>query len=546
MLADVSEIKVKIFASSTMDVSFDDLLAQTLKSSDKNNAMDTDHDPIEEEEQGIDYFGDYTINTVGQKEANDPLYNPHSAHSPKSRNKHKNANVIDYGFGQRLERSKYNESYEKRYRKVSEMTMDERENWEAIARRNKRRRLNQQKLQNENEIVIASNSETLMKPMDDDLVSSDSSSSSYDAIIFENSDKNVIDAEMEMIALDSSDDEQDEFDQNEKKKIEQSQIEKLVRIPKIRQQRSHLDLIKAVRRKYKECKKLPVLETFAKEQNITKKRAKRAILQVMRENNLGIDMLKREQPKNVNGGLKRQVDESDDESSENSEDAASKLSHLPPESGKYPFDSNVEKAMLRLLNHLKRFNSLFVEKRSAAICMDLATMIDKVSMRAYSNIGIDLRYDFEKMVQSFKECYASNANIVALCLKFLQFGLRDIVLSDSKLIERAKNKPMEWHLKQMMKQKKRSKKMSKKNGMLSSDPLDIEGFWKIPYRKIKYNGDQSKLETLKEFKFNSGTNVISKFGNYFTRKSRCQKLWNFPQLLPKEKRTAFRKKRKRS
>merc|ERR1712228_475553 len=96
----------------------------------------------------------------------------------------------------------------------------------AIARKNKRRRLNQQKLKNSNDIVI--NTQTSMKQMDDDLVSSDSSSSSYDAIIFENNDK--IDAEM--IALDSSDDEQDELKKNEKIKIKQSQIEKLIRIPK--------------------------------------------------------------------------------------------------------------------------------------------------------------------------------------------------------------------------------------------------------------------------------------------------------------------------
>merc|ERR1712228_258138 len=208
--------------------------------------------------------------------------------------------------------------------------------------------------------------------------------------------------------------------------------------------------------------------------------------------------------------LKREIDESDDSSDNDDDDdddvdMNKKLSHLPSDAGKYPFDSNVEKAMLRLLSHLKRFNTLFIEKRSRLICMDLVTMIDKVSMRAYLNIGIDLRYDFEKMIESFKEVYGSNSSIVGLCDKFLKFGIRDIVASDNKLIERAKNKPLTWHLKQMMKQKRRNnqKQKNKKSALLSSDPLDIEGFWKIPYQKLKYKGNQNKLIKMTDFKFDN-------------------------------------------
>ena len=86
--------------------------------------------------------------------------------------------------------------------------------------------------------------------------------------------------------------------------------------------------------------------------------------------------------------------------------------------------------------------------------MDLSTMFDKVSMKAYSNIGIDLRvkffdfemyfvhvlvgfyfprlwcvcdviiqYDFELMVESYKEFYGTNRSIADLCGKFLGFGI---------------------------------------------------------------------------------------------------------------------------
>ena len=41
-----------------------------------------------------------------------------------------------------------------------------------------------------------------------------------------------------------------------------------------------------------------------------------------------------------------------------------------------------------------RFNKLFVEKRNRSIEMDLSTMFDKVAMKAYANIGIDLRVKF--------------------------------------------------------------------------------------------------------------------------------------------------------
>ena len=127
------------------------------------------------------------------------------------------------------------------------------------------------------------------------------------------------------------------------------------------------------------------------------------------------------------------------------------------------------------------------------------------------------------MVESYKEFYGTNRSIADLCGKFLGFGITliqksmscvmrfcfsDLVslfcmLGDQKLVQRAKEKPMSWHLKQMMKQKRednRKRKGSRKQ-LLNTDPVDLEGFWKIPYNKIKYKRNHKKLEKLDKFTF---------------------------------------------
>ena len=64
---------------------------------------------------------------------------------------------------------------------------------------------------------------------------------------------------------------------------------------------------------------------------------------------------------------------------------------------------------------------------------------------------------------------------------------------------------MTWHLKQMMKQKREDnrKRKGNKKQLLNTDPVDLEGFWKIPYNKIKYKGNHKKLQKLDKFVFNN-------------------------------------------
>ena len=64
---------------------------------------------------------------------------------------------------------------------------------------------------------------------------------------------------------------------------------------------------------------------------------------------------------------------------------------------------------------------------------------------------------------------------------------------------------MSWHLKQMMKQKRADNRKRKghKKQLLNADPVDMEGYWKIPYNKIKYKGDQSKLQRVDKFEFHN-------------------------------------------
>eukprot|EP01083_Nonionella_stella_P301434 1034081_1 len=512
------------------------------------------------ETENIDYFGDYGTNSIDNAITDGPLYNPHSHSTTQPNNdsnapndtmpsktisfdaayndylhskdgnhtnadstkpKQSNAYKPFYNHSKdRYYRSKYHHSYRKRFRRISDMTMEERDQWEQIAQRNKRRRLNQDTSKYTDTVIKTCdiNMESNMDALscsDDDL-SDSSESASFEAILFEN-DEQINKAKID--SLSSSEDEEDESKKKQKEAEKQNQIQNLIRIPKkMQSQRSHLDLIKAVRKSYRITKELPVLEDFTEQQNITKKRAKRAILQVMRENNLDRTMLRR-RTKDTQGPrqLERQLDDSEDDTDDEEEQEVAdddsemdpndrkqlKLLNLPPDAGKYPFDSAVEKAMLRLLNRLKQFNPLFVDRPSRSISMDLSTMIDKVSMKAYNNVGIDFRYDFELMVESYREFYSATPGIVNLCSQLMTFGIMLIQKSDVKLVQRAKDKPMTWHLKQMMKQKRadNSKHSKNKKRLYNSDPVDIEGYWKIPYNKIKYKGDQSKLEKLDTFEF---------------------------------------------
>ena len=159
------------------------------------------------------------------------------------------------------------------------MTMEERDQWEEMAKRNKRRRLNQAKLAtkwNDTDPVMdkSTERELSLSCSDDDF---SDSSQSFEAICFENDEQ--LNQGIALMVSSSEDDEEDELKtkQREEKEAEkQDQIEKLVRIPKkMQRQRSHLDLIKAARKWYNLHRQLPLLEDFMEEQDVNKKRAKR-------------------------------------------------------------------------------------------------------------------------------------------------------------------------------------------------------------------------------------------------------------------------------
>ena len=270
------------------------------------------------------------------------------------------------------------------------MTMEERDQWEEMAQRNKRRRLNNYSTSDLKDVDTNEANINNELSSDDD---SSSASTSFEAISFENIEQlsNPNGDNQDLSVISSDDDKDNENDGNSKIKTEQNQIENLVRIPKkMQHQRSHLDLIKAVRKSYLISKELPVLEDFIEQQGITRKRAKRAILQVMREHNLDVTKLRKREtkpgdddeddgadeeededlksPTQISGDgaqrkLKRFKDSSDEDDSDEDEDMTEKaqkremkLRNLPKNAGKYPFDSAVEKAMLRLLNRLKQLS----------------------------------------------------------------------------------------------------------------------------------------------------------------------------------------------
>ena len=124
----------------------------------------------------------------------------------------------------------------------------------------------------------------------DDDTSDSSCKCSFEAILFETDEAGAVQGQQGEEDSDfASDEAADELELSiQRQKAEnESQIEQLVRIPKKQQrQRSRLDLIKVVRTHLRQHQQLPVLEELMKQQGITRKRAKRAIVQVMREKHL--------------------------------------------------------------------------------------------------------------------------------------------------------------------------------------------------------------------------------------------------------------------
>ena len=112
------------------------------------------------------------------------------------------------------------------------------------------------------------------------------------------------------------------------------------------------------------------------------------------------------------------------------------------------------------------------------------------------------QYDFESMVKSFQSVYHSNRSVVDLCGRLMKFGIGLILKADAKMVQRAKDKPMAWHFRHWTKQKRDAPKRTKnRKAELHSDPVDVEGYWKIPYSVIKYKGDRRKLERMDAFRF---------------------------------------------
>ena len=167
----------------------------------------------------------------------------------------------------------YPSMYHGAVRRVADMTMEERDQWEEMAKRNKRRRLNQAKWNDADPVMVKSTEREISQI--DALSDGDfsDSSQSFEAICFENDEQ--LNRGIAIALSSSEDEEEEELLTKQKKQEKQDQIEKLVRIPKkMRRQRSQLDLIKAVRKCYAINRRLPVLETFMEEQDVTKKRAK--------------------------------------------------------------------------------------------------------------------------------------------------------------------------------------------------------------------------------------------------------------------------------
>ncbi len=115
---------------------------------------------------------------------------------------------------------------------------------------------------------------------------------------------------------------------------------------------------------------------------------------------------------------------------------------------------------------------------------------------------VSIQYDFEAMAKSFQTVYHSNRSVVDLCSRLMKFGISLILKADAKMVQRAKDKPMAWHFRHWTKQKRDSSKRTKhRKAVALSDPVDVEGYWKIPYSVIKYKGDQRKLERMDKFQF---------------------------------------------
>ena len=185
--------------------------------------------------------------------------------------------------------------------------MEERDQWEEMAQRNKRRRLNN--FSSSNLLDDTSNIHEANININTELSSDDDSSSvstEFEAISFENIEQlNAGNGQLpnQDLSLSSSEDENENgndenTNSNTNTNTSTSSSSDLLLIPKKGQHtRSHLDLIKAVRKSYRISKELPILEDFIEKQGITRKRAKRAIRQVMRENNLDPTKLRKRENK---------------------------------------------------------------------------------------------------------------------------------------------------------------------------------------------------------------------------------------------------------
>ncbi|ETO25398.1 hypothetical protein RFI_11739 [Reticulomyxa filosa] len=159
----------------------------------------------------------------------------------------------------------------------------------------------------------------------------------------------------------------------------------------------------------------------------------------------------------------------------------------------YPYDSTVQKQMLKLL---KRFGKLCQELQLKVTLHDIR---DEVENDKYMNIAGDFQ---KKWLQVLSKLQGHEYDPSSLEDLYTHSKLL-LDKAEQHLVKRAEGKDWQWHLKQWneLKLKQQTKKQAKNK--LTSDPIDVDGFWKIPYKKPCYFGDQSRLKRLDDFMFNN-------------------------------------------
>eukprot|EP01084_Bolivina_argentea_P224026 378914_1 len=217
-----------------MDVSFDELLtaetqdtssdikmsnnSSSINTNDNNNNTNNNNNNTSinikpsaccSNSENIDYFGDFNTQ---------PTINNDVSNNNNIINSYDLA-LSEYISNQKpFYKSPYSQSYRKRNRRISSMTMEERDEWEQMAKLNKRRRLNNNFSNNLNSQLIIDNiNENINDNIDDDYeeYSTESSSPSFEAILFENNNNNNIINNINNI---SSDDDDELINKNAKKK----------------------------------------------------------------------------------------------------------------------------------------------------------------------------------------------------------------------------------------------------------------------------------------------------------------------------------------